>query len=51
MLFSFRTLLFITSLFVSAGTWSSCIKVTDKSALSDAAIKAGLHGAKLDRRT
>ncbi|EEJ3394742.1 fimbrial usher protein StbD [Salmonella enterica subsp. enterica] len=41
MLFSFRTLLFITSLFVSAGTWSSCIKVTDKSALSDAAIKAG----------
>ncbi|EHC41007.1 hypothetical protein SeGA_0474 [Salmonella enterica subsp. enterica serovar Gaminara str. A4-567] len=33
MLFSFRTLLFITSLFVSAGTWSSCIKVTDKSAL------------------
>ncbi|WP_262243652.1 hypothetical protein, partial [Escherichia coli] len=27
MLFSFRTLLFITSLFVSAGTWSSCIKV------------------------
>lgn len=50
MLFSFRTLLFITSLFVSAGTWSSCIKVTDKSALSDAAIKAELHGAKLDRR-
>lgn len=41
MLFSFRTLLFITSLFVSAGTWSSCIKVTDKSALSAAAIKAG----------
>lgn len=41
MLFNFRTLLFITSLFVSAGTWSSCIKVTDKSALSDAAIKAG----------
>lgn len=39
MLFSFRTLLFITSLFVSAGTWSSCIKVTDKSALSAAAIK------------
>ncbi|VEA78645.1 fimbrial usher protein StbD [Salmonella enterica subsp. arizonae] len=33
--------MFITSLFVSAGTWSSCIKVIDKSALSDAAIKAG----------